>query len=53
MIEDELQQIGNSSIKLIKNTKGYSWEIKIYDEDVETMLKQIKEADEAMKRDYS
>ena len=31
-----------SSLKLMKMSKGYQWEIKIYDEDVRMQLEKIK-----------
>ena len=54
MTEEETftQQPGTSSIKLIKNSKGYNWEIKIYNEDVKVMLNDIYTADKSLKEDY-
>jgi len=41
-----------SSVKLIKNSKGYNWEIKIYNEDLDTMLKEIETVDAELKSKY-
>ena len=32
-----------SSFKLTKNTKGYNWDIKIVDDDLESMKKKVVE----------
>ena len=48
----EFAPVGTSSIKLIRNLKGYGWEIKIYNEDVDIMLVQITKANEVMKAQY-
>lgn len=46
-----------SSIKLIKNTRGYQWEIKIYAENeqegVLALPNQLKVLDEAMRMRFS
>ena len=54
MTEEETftQQPGTSSIKLIKNSKGYNWEIKIYNEDVMIMLANIEDADTKLRKLY-
>ena len=41
-----------SSVKLIKNSKGYNWEIKIYNENIEEMLKEIEAVDNELKSKY-
>ena len=54
MTEEETftQQPGTSSIKLIKNSKGYNWEIKIYNENESVMLANIEDADTRLRELY-
>lgn len=42
-----------SSLKLMKMSKGYNWEIKIYDEDPEVLFKKVQELDCKMREEYS
>lgn len=42
-----------SYFKLIKNTKAYNWEIKIYNDDLEVMKKQVLEMNEWAKDNFS
>lgn len=42
-----------SSVKLIRNSRGYGWEIKIYDFDVELILKAIKITDTSLRKEYA
>lgn len=45
-MEDETPiTIQKPSFKLTKNSKGYTWEIKIYDEDLELMKTKITSLD--------
>lgn len=34
--------IDKDSVKLIKNTKGYNWEIKLHAEDIQTRMRELK-----------
>jgi len=50
----ELPQIeAKESIKLIKNTKGYNWEIKILELDVDKLEKLNTELERRFKKDDS
>ncbi len=49
---NEENQIGISSIKLTKNTKGYQWEIKVYDKEGLEMVKEIEKIDAELKSRY-
>lgn len=41
-----------SSLKLIKNTKGYGWEIKVYDEDIEKIKQKTEDLEKWAKENY-
>lgn len=41
-----------SSFKLIKNTKGYGWEIKVYDEDIQEIMRKTKIIEDWAKETY-
>lgn len=41
--DHEIAPVQTSSFKLQKMSKGYNWEIKIYNDDLEIMKKQIEE----------
>ena len=41
-----------SSVKLIKTTKGYNWEVKVYDADLDKILAGIEKLDRAIKAKY-
>ena len=40
------------SVKLMKMSKGYQWEIKIYGDNIDEILKTIKETDSKMKAEF-
>lgn len=42
-----------SSVKLIKNSRGYGWEIKIYNFDVKQILAEVKTTDNALRKEYA
>ena len=41
-----------SSIKLMKMSKGYQWEIKVYGDNINEILKTIKETDSKLKAQF-
>lgn len=41
-----------SSVKIIKNTKGYNWEIKIYDENPEIAVNTVMDLEERLQKKY-
>ena len=41
-----------SSVKVMKMSKGYNWEIKIYNEDIDVILEQTKVIDDKLKERY-
>ena len=47
---EELNQ--QNSIKLTRNSKGYNWEIKLYGDDTEAILKELKELNTKLKAEY-
>ena len=44
--------IGCSSFELKKTTKGYTWNIKIYDTNIQQAFDVAKEIDEKARKDY-
>ena len=42
-----------SSVKLIRNSRGYGWEIKIYDFDIEKIKEETKKTDIALRKEYA
>ncbi len=42
-----------SSVKLTRNSRGYGWEIKIYDFDEKAILEKVKETDTALRKEYA
>lgn len=42
-----------SSVKLTKTSRGYGWEIKIYNFDVPKILEEIKKTDTALRKEYA
>jgi|TARA_R100001530_G_scaffold58923_1_gene42761 hypothetical protein len=50
---DDLTHISSNSIKLVKNTKGYNWEIKIYDKEGDDILEEIVRLDNELKMRFS
>jgi len=46
--KETLQIEDKPYIKLIKNTKGYNWEIKFYDKDIDNILPKIIELNNQM-----
>ena len=40
------------SIKLMKMSKGYQWEIKVYGENLDKILELVKKYDENLKASY-
>lgn len=42
-----------SSIKLMKMSKGYNWEIKIYGDDLDDVREKIKVQDGKLREDFS
>ena len=47
-----LRTIQQPSVKLMKMSKGYNWEIKIYGDNIEEILKKIKDTDDKLKEIY-
>lgn len=41
-----------SSVKIIKNTKGYNWEVKIYDENPEIAKNTAMDINEQLQKKY-
>lgn len=41
-----------SSFKLIKNTKGYQWEIKVVDDDISVLIRQAEILDNTAKQKW-
>ena len=41
-----------SSIKLMKNTKGYNWEIKVYCDDLEKAEQSVADMNKKLKEKY-
>ena len=41
-----------ASVNLKKLAKGYSWEIKIYGDDIQEILTKIKKTDEILQKQY-
>ena len=48
----KIMTIQQTSIKLMKMSKGYNWEIKFYGDDVAEILKKINETDSKLKELY-
>lgn len=46
-------QESQSSVKLTRTTKGYTWEIKVYHEDEKIALTRIHEADTELRERYA
>ena len=42
-----------SSVKLIRNSRGYGWEIKIYDFDTDVIFAEVKKTDTALRKEYA
>lgn len=53
-IGEAYQEIENtlSSVKLIRNSKGYNWEVKIYDENPEIAANTAIEIEEKLQKKY-
>lgn len=51
-METEYLTKDTSSLKLLKMTKSYNWEIKIFHDDLEEMKKKIKELDDWCQANY-
>jgi len=47
-----LRTIQQPSVKLMKMSKGYNWEIKIYGDDMEEILRKVKDTDDKLKELY-
>lgn len=39
-------------VKLMKMSKGYNWEIKVFDDDLEVVKKKIQEQDNWLRENY-
>lgn len=51
--DDEIRIEAKESIKLIKNSKGYNWEIKLIDKgDIETQLERLDRINKRMAEKY-
>ena len=52
---EEIKTEQKESVKLIKNSKGYNWEIKIHFDSLDDKMTigRLKELDEQMRRIYS
>ena len=48
----EIFQHNDNSIKVMKMSKGYNWEIKIHGKDMDLILKEIAGVDEKLKAQY-
>ena len=42
-----------NSIKLVKNTKGYGWEIKLFDKNEQNLINRIRNVDFELKKQFS
>ena len=40
------------SIKLVKNSMGYGWEIKLYKENEKSLIEEIKKINDKMLKDF-
>ena len=45
-------EVNDSSVKLIKNTKGYQWEIKCMNKDLDEAIVKIEKADKTLREKY-
>lgn len=55
LIKQKMEQIPlneTNSIKLIKNTKGYQWEIKVYDNKGIEMIDQVAKIDSQLREKF-
>ena len=51
--DEEIKIESRESIKLIRNTKGYNWEIKLIDKaDIETQLERLERINNRMVAKY-
>ena len=50
--EWNMKSQSQSSVKLIKNSKGYNWEIKIYADDIKEEMQTLEDIDSKMKEKY-
>ena len=41
-----------SSIKLVKNSLGYGWEVKLYKEDSKSLIEELKKINDKMLKDF-
>ncbi|MBW2638487.1 MAG: hypothetical protein JRC86_13455 [Deltaproteobacteria bacterium] len=48
-IEQVIKNITQDGVKLIKNTKGYNWEISVHEDDVSRALEKAIVADKRIK----
>ena len=53
MDAQKILQESQSSVKLIRNSRGYGWEIKIYNFDAKKILEEVKETDTALRKEYA
>jgi len=51
--DEELRVEAKESIKVIKNSKGYNWEVKVvHKEDIETQMNRLDRINERMEKKY-
>lgn len=50
--EHVLIQTPKVHVKLIKNTRGYNWEISVRDDYEAVVMKKVEEIDKEMRRKY-
>ena len=53
-IEDEQEQTlqQKSSVKVKRNSRGYNWEVKVYDDNAEAAMKETFRLEEACEKKY-
>lgn len=48
----KVYNISQCSVKLMKMSKGYNWEIKVYGDNMEEIHEQVKDEDNRLKTEY-
>jgi len=48
-LEQVIKNITQDGVKLIKNTKGYNWEISVHEDDISTALEKAIAANKRIK----
>ena len=52
MENNQVCQEQKNSVKLIKGVKGFRWEIKIYENDLDVLLRLLREMNQKLGKDY-